>query len=460
MLGTQNNFQDDLFVAGSLSSLIPNDHILKKVDKILDLSWLREEVKDLYCNINGRPSIDPEAAVRLMLAGFFQGIIHDRKLMREAQVNIAIRWFSGYRLNDILPNHSSLTRIRQRWGEKRFQKIFQKTVEDCIRHGLVDGETVHIDATLIRANVSWKSICEQHIEKVIEENREEKNDLNKEQQIKSRSGKIKKKSKTDPDASFATGNSNFRLEPSYKQHTSVDDKAGVVLDVKTTTGEISEGKQLLKQIDEIENLTKKKIKIVTADAGYAHSENYRELEKRNIKAIIPPPRPNKKVKKIPMMRFKYDERNQLLKCPTNKILLRKGKRDKGYMYAAKSRDCQKCSLKKRCVSKTARLRTILIVDGYKELLRARRWRTRWDEDTKNIYTRHQWQVEGRHGEAKTQHGLGRAIRRGLENMAIQVYLTATVMNLKRMAKSFKYFCKKIRSLIDVEEKSKYQYEIN
>ena len=88
MIGRQDRWQEDLFVAGSLSSLIPEDHILKQVDKFLDLSWLREEVKDLYCCDNGRPGIDPEAAVRLMLAGFFQGIVHDRKLMREAQVNI------------------------------------------------------------------------------------------------------------------------------------------------------------------------------------------------------------------------------------------------------------------------------------------------------------------------------------------------------------------------------------
>ena len=88
MIGTQKRWQEDLFIAGPLSSLIPEDHILKQVDKVLDLSWLRKEVADLYCSNNGRPSIDPEAAVRLMLAGFFQGVVQDRKLMRQAQVNL------------------------------------------------------------------------------------------------------------------------------------------------------------------------------------------------------------------------------------------------------------------------------------------------------------------------------------------------------------------------------------
>ena len=135
---------------------IPNDHILKLVDKAIDLSWLRKEVSDCYNEAMGRPSIDPESALRLMLAGYFQGIVHDRKLMREAQVNLAIRWFAGFRLHEVLPEHSSLTKIRQRWGAEKFKRIFQKTVKMCIDAGLVNGETVHIDSTLIRAMLAGR----------------------------------------------------------------------------------------------------------------------------------------------------------------------------------------------------------------------------------------------------------------------------------------------------------------
>ena len=99
--------------------------MLVRVDRVLDLSWLREEVADCYCLNDGRPGIDPEVAVRLMLAGLLAGVAHDRKLMREAHVNIAIRWFIGYGLHEQLPHHSSLTRIRQRWGAERFRKIFK-----------------------------------------------------------------------------------------------------------------------------------------------------------------------------------------------------------------------------------------------------------------------------------------------------------------------------------------------
>ncbi len=96
----------DLFITGSLERLIPEDHILARVNRVLDLSWLREEVADCYCADNGRPGVDPEVAVRLMLAGLLLGIVHDRRLLREAQVNIAIRWFIGYGLEERLPDDS------------------------------------------------------------------------------------------------------------------------------------------------------------------------------------------------------------------------------------------------------------------------------------------------------------------------------------------------------------------
>ena len=140
----------------------PDRHVLARVDRVLDLGWLREEVADCYCVDNGRPGIDPEVAVRLMLAGLLLGIVRDRRLMREAQVNIAIRWFVGYGLHERLPDHSSLTRIRQRWGEKRFREIFRRTVTACLDAKIATAEIVHIDASLIRADVSWESLVERH----------------------------------------------------------------------------------------------------------------------------------------------------------------------------------------------------------------------------------------------------------------------------------------------------------
>jgi len=437
MLGKQDWGQEDLFVAGSLRDLIPDDYILKRVDKVLDLSWLPDEVRDLYDESVGRPSIDPEAAVRLMLAGFFHGIVHDRKLMREARMHLGIRWFAGYRLHEPLPDHSSLTRIRQRWGPERFKRIFQKTVKACVDAGLVDGETVHVDATLIRADVSWESLIEQHAEEVLKENAETGLDVPppeggpKRGRPRVGERKPKKISRTDPDATMTTSSHNYRMEPAYKQHTVVDDKAGVVLDVKTTTGEASEGQELLGQLLRAERAVGKQIRKATADAAYAHSRNYDLLEARGTEAVIPPQKESYKGKHIPLRRFKYDEKNKIVLCPRKRILRRGCRQANGWLYRGDKCDCGRCPLRGRCFGEGA-MRTVLIVDGYAALLRARRNHVRWGLDEQRSYERHRWRVEGIHGEAKTQHGLRRAVRRGLWNVAIQVYLIAAVINLKRL----------------------------
>jgi transposase len=433
MLGTQKRWQEDLFIAGPLSSFIPEDHILKQVDKVLDLSWLRDEVADLYCSNNGRPSIDPEAAVRLMLAGFFQGVVHDRKLMREAQVNLAIRWFAGYRLDEKLPDHSSLTKIRQRWGAARFKKIFLKTVQSCIDANLVSGETIHVDATLIRADVSWESLTTDHAENVIKEN------ISEEEKSKGRGRpkkqpKPKKRSTTDPDATMTTSSHTHRMEPFYKQHGAVDDICGVVVDVEVTTGEVSEGSQLPDQVKRIEENIGREIEIISCDAGYAHGKNFEHLEQKNIEAIIPTQKENSKPKRLPIRLFKYDAKNKIVKCPGGKILTCSSHNEDGSIYRARNKDCKYCSLRKRCISESAKTRTIKIIPGYESLLRARRRHKEPDKKFRQTYSRHRYQVEGMHGEAKTQHGLRRAVRRGLDNVAIQAYLTAAVINLKRLAK--------------------------
>ena len=340
MLGKQERWQEDLFVVGSLRDLIAEDHILRRVDRVLDLSWLREEVRELYDEWRGRPSVDPEAAVRLMLAGFFQGMTQDRKLMREAQVNLAIRWFAGYRLQERLPDHSSLTRIRQRWGAERFKAILQGTVEQCVRAGLVDGETVHFEATLIRADVSWSSLVERHAVRVIADNdlpRESSRgseagvaagqaaagpELGRGRGKRARRGKVKRVSRSDPEASLATSRSAFHLEPRYKQHTAVDDRAGVVLDVEVTTGERSEGKELLGQLERVEQTTGRKVETARGDGAYAHTDSYVALEERGTEAIIPPAKETVRRGRMPLSRFKYDAKHGVVRCPAGKVLQR------------------------------------------------------------------------------------------------------------------------------------------
>jgi len=426
MLGRKERGQLELFITGSLRDLIPDDHVLVKIDHVLDLGWLRAEVTELYCADNGRPGIDPEVAVRLMLAGFLLGIVHDRRLMREAQVNLAIRWFIGYALHEALPDHSSLTRIRQRWGEDIFRRIFTRVVQQCQAAGLVSAETVHIDASLIRANVSMDALVSHHLDAV-----EAANDAERDART---SGKFKKLCRTDPDATMATS-SRAPLRPAYKQHTAVDDLAGVVVDVEIVTGEEHDTGRFTERLDAIEEALGATPDRITADTIYGVGRVYAALEERQIEAVIPPLRsPRRKgAQGFPTERFKYDPHHDVVRCPAKKRLTPRNSTKSGRWYRADRRDCARCPLKAQCLPQGAPSRRVHIVTNHAVILRARRKRAAWGKDDHAIYTRHRWRVEGAHGTAKTLHGLARAIRRGLENMKIQALLTAIAMNLKKLA---------------------------
>src|SRR5258708_5020066 len=313
-----------------------------------------------------------------MLAGFLLGIVHDRKLMREAHVNLAIRWFAGFGLADRLPDHSSLTRIRQRWGETRFR--FEKTVAASIAAKIAKGEVVHIDATLIRADVSWEAGASRGVAKGGEANAQ----ADEIERIGRQSGKYKKVCLTDPDATMATSGRNRRLEPAYKQHTAVDDEAGVVLDVTVTTGQINEGGTLDAQIDTVEVTTGVAVQTATADAGYAYAKVFGRLEERGIAAIIPT-KAEPIRSPVPMRRFRYDAKHDILKCPRGK-LLKAGRAVKhGRFFTSRAKDCKRCDLRSLCLSGGRSNKAVVLGDNYPALLRARRRREPWSDRERELY---------------------------------------------------------------------------
>jgi transposase len=404
MLGRKERGQLELFITGSLRDLVPDDHVLVRVDGVLDLSWLPGEVAGLYCADNGRPCIDPEVAVRLMLAGFLLGIVHDRRLVREAQVNLAIRWFIGYALHEALPDHSSLTRIRQRWGEEVFRRVFTRVVRQCQLAGLVSAETIHIDASLIRANVSMDALILRHLD-AVEDASDAERDARK-------SGKFKKLCRTDPDATMATS-SKAPLRPAYKQHTAVDDLVGVVVDVEIVTGEEHDTGRFEARLDAIEDTLGVSPDRITADTIYGVGRVYAVLEDRQIEAVIPPLRaPRRKgAQGFPTERFTFDPHHDVVRCPASRRLTARNSTKSGRWYRADRRDCARCPLKAKCLPQGAPSRRVHIMANHAAILRARRKRLAWGKDDHAIYTRHRWRVEGTHGTAKTLHGLARAIRR-------------------------------------------------
>ena len=157
----------------SLEELIPKDNFYRDLEETFDLSFVRDLVEECYASA-GRPSVDPVVFFKLQLVLFFEGLRSERQLMAVVADRLSIRWYLGYDLHEPLPDHSTLTRIRDRYGLEAFRRFFEAIVERCAEAGLVWGEELYFDATKIEANASLESIVprfavEQHLQDLFEE---------------------------------------------------------------------------------------------------------------------------------------------------------------------------------------------------------------------------------------------------------------------------------------------------
>lgn len=382
-----------------LESFIPEDHYLRRLDRVLDLSFVHDTVRDHYCQDNGRPSVDPEVIVRLFLIQALDGIRHVRELMRQVQVNLAYRWFIGYGLNETLPDHSTLSRALNRFGDDVFNEVFKRSIHQCQSSGLIEGRILHVDATTIRAD--------------LDRNRVDRPDS------------------PDPDARYGHF-PNKKLEPGYKQHTVADGKARVVLGVSVTPANATEHDHAVAVIDDAVANIGSVPEAVCGDAAYASGENCQKLSDRGIRLISPPPKVKSPGGKYYTTEaFKYDEQQDVFICPAGSILTYIGRvkgRPKQRLYAGLRSVCRNCPLKDHC-TKSSR-RQLKVSFNHAALIRLRA-----DSKTdsfKHIYQSRAPVIEGIFGEAKQWHGLRRAWRRGLRKMMVQSLLIATVINFKRL----------------------------
>jgi transposase len=173
MLGPRKSRNLDEPISVSLEDLVPASHFYRHLERTLDLAFVRDLVRETYAGI-GRPSIDPVVFFKLQLILFFEGLRSERQLMRVVADRLSLRWYLGYDLNEVLPDHSSLTRIRERYGVEIFRRFFETVVEQCIAADLVWGKELFIDSTDVAANASIDSLqprfaVEAHLARLFEE---------------------------------------------------------------------------------------------------------------------------------------------------------------------------------------------------------------------------------------------------------------------------------------------------
>lgn len=149
-----------------IEDLVPQDHLLRKIDRHIDFSFIRKLTEDLYCHDNGRPAVDPVVLFKMLFIGYLFGIRSERQLIRDIEVNIAYRWFLGYSLTDKIPSHSTISqnRITRFKGTDVYQKIFDEIVRKAMSLKLVDGKVLYTDSTHLKANANKRKLISQEIE--------------------------------------------------------------------------------------------------------------------------------------------------------------------------------------------------------------------------------------------------------------------------------------------------------
>lgn len=488
MMG-QKVFQEKFFYNFSLSQKVPEDHILRRLNQVVDLLFVRGLTAHYYSH-TGQPSIDPVVLFKMMLLGYLYGITSERKLAEECSLNLAFMWYLGYDVDEPTPDHSVISKARSRYGKGAFEKFFERILELCIRAGLVAGEKAFADSTLIRANASLNSVVprsdafqlslspKEHVEQVFTENPVPNEDepvlasaevatqgadmgvaggqaclfsLSEDRRKREsseatalpapvRRGRPAKPkqgyneryvSKTDPEASLISrpvvGKGLF-----YKQHFTVD-ASRVITAVRVTPAAVEDYTQVKELLDKQPVLPEK----LCADSHYGIPEVYGELKRRGILPVIP--RRSSHTQKlrhghIPVSAFPYDPNADVYLCPRNKPLRRVAFEAKWqrYHYRPRHSDCRGCPLRKACATEKS-VRTIIRAKEEEALEWAM---TNFkNPESRGVMIERSVIAEGVLGEAKAFHGLRRAVCRGLDKVTIQALLTAAVQNLKRLIKS-------------------------
>jgi transposase len=364
MMGRQNNDQGPLFYEFCLDEAVPDDHLVRKIDAVLDLSWVYAELAPHYPTL-GRPSVDPVLMIRMLIIGYVFALRSERLLCREVQVNFAYRWFCKLGIEHKIPDHSAFSRARnERFRNSGiFRQVFERVVGACIAADLVGGEGFAVDASLIQADANkqrsipgseWKRTCDP--ETASRAMQEYLATLDHAAFGAASDVTPKFVSPSDPAAQW-TGAMRGPAFFAYADNYLIDVKFGVIMDVEASRAirqaEVSAAKTMVERTEERFDIKPKRL---AADTAYGSGTNLNWLVKdMDIAPHIPVIDKSKRDDgTFSRKDFTFDQERNVYVCPVGKTLTTSGKLvndGETILYRASALDCGACPLKPKCCPK-------------------------------------------------------------------------------------------------------------
>lgn len=421
--------------------LVPQDHLLRKIDSAVDFCHIYDFVEDLYCEDNGRPSVDPVVLFKIVLIQHLYGIPSLRRTMQEINMNIAYRWFLGYTLNEELPHFSTVSyNFKHRFTEETVEQVFSWILQEANYAGYLEPEAVFVDGTHIKANANINKkikkavpqAAKRYASELMEEvnaDREEHGKKPFDNTPKPPKEKEITASKTDPESGLFQKGEHKKCF-AYEAHTACD-KHNFILAVEVTPGNVHDSVafdsvygKVMERFPEIET--------VVADAAYKTPHICKRVfdDRRVLSTAYK--RPMTKAGNLEWWKYVYDEYYDCVICPEYQVLHYATTNREGYReYKSRSYICEKCPSRSQCTDSKNCTKTVTrhVWQNYVELAEDVRHTPKYKE----LYRKRKETIERIFADAKVKYGMRYTLYRGLTQVTNWVKLKFAAMNLKKLA---------------------------
>lgn len=481
MLG-KKDYQEKLFLSFSLANRVPENNFYRRLKEVLDLHFVRDMAKGYY-GTQGQKSIDPTVFFRLMLIGYLENIISDRRLIEHVSMRLDLLYFIDYDIDEALPWHSTISRTRKLLPDAIFEEAFDRVLQKCVESGMVSGHTQAIDSAYIKANASLDSLevkkpahtLKEHISKLSDENdddpdpppqRKAKKDSSTQEQRTQKSSERELKdldthqkwfkgretgalgsqdnkarylsnkthySPVDPDARVAVKPGKPR-QLYYMSSMSVDIASHVITNIRANYANKKDSMYLIDLARQTQSRLKKndlRMDTLLADAGYSNGENYRYLEENRIEGYIPTHGQYEGTRKG----FVYEPGHDRWRCRQGKyVIFKRIKYQKNHPekhYRTNRQDCKGCPLASECIGKSheKHIRITVYKQEYdRALLRVKSRKGQYYKTVR------QSTVEPVFGSLINFTGMRKINTRGIESANKVMLMAAMAYNLKKLLK--------------------------